>query len=483
MAVVIASGNNVRPKKGKPKPGPKIDSYPGLFVQDDNLMTKEKPKKYPPLKNIIVVGATDELSQQTDLTQVASYLTTNGPGIKMRIATYDADAKTFGYKNDGEGTSIAAPQVAGIAAFLRSLNTPWKTQLQNTGSMQRMIRFLSRSYRVRSLDQKTDVKQKKKMVAAVIWNGQVKDKNCLVDWPNRAKWDADLKKACGDLTENIPDLKIQESALSCDSADLLGIKPGDTLKKRADGDDDESPRGCSPDDPNDSDGKTISYTSSGSITSPTCSGGANSGGTLCTGYYCTPRPTGPPPDFGDPNDPNNGLPPPSQSTVMVTKTITTMLTTSSEDGVFEIAAESRLVFPPHGGGGIEMSLYDLNFFTDYPPHVNPCSVGYRDVVASGTPKPNAWSDVPATVEWHQSITSYATHYSNCAFHNDDGKDTGTLSCAQTTVGCSVNSLGFEHQGCNDDALAGYLTKLAAIGRCKVYKTITTVTTITTEVPP
>ncbi|KAI2471682.1 pectin lyase fold/virulence factor [Annulohypoxylon bovei var. microspora] len=53
-------------------------------------------------------------------------------------------------------------------------------------------------------------------------------------------------------------------------------------------------------------GTTISFTS-GPTAGPTCVGGSTAcGGTLCSGYWCTPTPTGYPPDYQDPKDPSSG---------------------------------------------------------------------------------------------------------------------------------------------------------------------------------
>ena len=53
-------------------------------------------------------------------------------------------------------------------------------------------------------------------------------------------------------------------------------------------------------------GTTLSFTP-GPTAGPTCGGGDTTacGGTICSGYWCTPDPTGPPPGFKDPKDPNS----------------------------------------------------------------------------------------------------------------------------------------------------------------------------------
>ncbi|KAL7943683.1 hypothetical protein V8C42DRAFT_358931 [Trichoderma barbatum] len=60
------------------------------------------------------------------------------------------------------------------------------------------------------------------------------------------------------------------------------------------------------DDDASADGTTISFTS-GPTAGPTCGGASTAcGGTLCKGYWCTPTPTGYPPDYQDPKDPSSG---------------------------------------------------------------------------------------------------------------------------------------------------------------------------------
>jgi hypothetical protein len=73
-------------------------------------------------------------------------------------------------------------------------------------------------------------------------------------------------------------------------------------------------------------GTTISFTS-GPTAGPTCKGGTTAcGGTICSGYYCDPTPTGAPPGFHDPKDPNS-----SDFTASTTSIGGTTSTTTSKD--------------------------------------------------------------------------------------------------------------------------------------------------------
>ncbi|RKU45079.1 hypothetical protein DL546_007597 [Coniochaeta pulveracea] len=53
-------------------------------------------------------------------------------------------------------------------------------------------------------------------------------------------------------------------------------------------------------------GETIRYTP-GPTAGPSCQDASNAcGGTICSGYWCTPSPTGYPPNYPDPKDPSSG---------------------------------------------------------------------------------------------------------------------------------------------------------------------------------
>ncbi|EQL27999.1 hypothetical protein BDFG_09204, partial [Blastomyces dermatitidis ATCC 26199] len=52
-------------------------------------------------------------------------------------------------------------------------------------------------------------------------------------------------------------------------------------------------------------GHTVGFTNNGGAkSSPTCAPGTRCGGRLCTGFFCSPMPTGVLPDRHDPKDPN-----------------------------------------------------------------------------------------------------------------------------------------------------------------------------------
>ena len=171
--------------------------------------------------------------------------------------------------------SAATPLVAGLAAYFRGLPLPdpWKKQLQKPKTVKTLIaHFHHRRLDIndpdippnpwRLLDKKP-----------VIWNAQIFEKSCLLDRPFVGG------KACGDPLP--PDLG------------SLSPTGGEPVQGNGDGSGYPSGHGAAG-------GRTITYRSG--APSPTCT---TKCGTLCTGYYCQPNPTGKPPDFTDPVNAGN----------------------------------------------------------------------------------------------------------------------------------------------------------------------------------
>jgi hypothetical protein len=214
---------------------------------------------------------------------------------------------------------IASPAVAGIAAYIRALDSPWQEQLKNPARTKQMIQFLAHSFEI-ALDNNpnklkdTDPAKRKPNV----WNGQVLKNNCLKDWndPGRTGTNGwDIKGSCEGLNVNMDQMgPPPEPVTGCSGGSQAGAG---SLVKRDGG---SCPVGG---------GRPITFTS-GSIPKPTCAAEGKCGGALCTGYYCNPTPTGPPPDFQDPKDPNNGKPVPTK-TVPGGSTTPTPTPTSTSD--------------------------------------------------------------------------------------------------------------------------------------------------------
>ncbi|KAF6804706.1 hypothetical protein CSOJ01_09995 [Colletotrichum sojae] len=136
----------------------------------------------------------------------------------------------------------------------------------------------------------------------VIWNGQYKEKSCLRDYAEngvRTEWS---KTYCPNIN-----LDIKQQADDGEPVYPCGASGSGSKRVRQ-----ESGGSCplfppfEPGGGGDSgEAHTVTFTS-GSTPSPTCSSAGGCGGHVCTGYYCTPNPTGNPPDHHDPKDPNGG---------------------------------------------------------------------------------------------------------------------------------------------------------------------------------
>ncbi|KAH8157033.1 hypothetical protein CIB48_g11215 [Xylaria polymorpha] len=295
--VLVAAAGNLAETEGK-----EITRYPARFGSPSN--------PFGQIKNLIVVGATTGMGYEAVFSQTSTYLTTYAPGEQIWVPTDPAANPNDPWK-ESQGTSLAAPAVAGIAAYLRSLDSPFKTALENPANVKLMISFLAhrfdRQNKANTGLAALDASRKR----PVAWNGQVqnwqRDANgnlvkgpdgnnvgqshsCLADWDTRAEWDYD--NACDGLNPDMSQMGPGESTGSCDAS-------GHPLARRDTG-------GSCPLDPRGGSGGTSITFTSGATAAPTCGSAAGCGGTVCTGYYCMPHPTGAPPDFYDPKDPNNG---------------------------------------------------------------------------------------------------------------------------------------------------------------------------------
>lgn len=117
----------------------------------------------------------------------------------------------------------------------------------------------------------------------IIWNGQIGDHSCLADYATRGEWEGG--HLCPNLEKDLSQTPCETNPKKRD----LDARVDSCPIKGSDGND--GPR------------KTITYTS-GAKPSPTCPSGTDCGGRLCKGYFCSPNPTGAPPGFRDPKDPN-----------------------------------------------------------------------------------------------------------------------------------------------------------------------------------
>lgn len=123
--------------------------------------------------------------------------------------------------------------------------------------------------------------------APSIWTGQYGDKNCLQD--------PSIHPSCpqGRLADLVPHGAGCQQPGSGSGGNKIAARDGAVcvIREGAEGGD----------EPGSGMGDPITY--SPGPASPTCAPGSPGCGTLCTGYYCVPSPSGFPPDRWDPEDP------------------------------------------------------------------------------------------------------------------------------------------------------------------------------------
>ncbi|KAK1963446.1 pectin lyase-like protein, partial [Colletotrichum sublineola] len=293
--LVVSSGNDG-------KTIPETDKYPARFGG---------PGQYAELASLINVGATDEDTYKGAITQTSPWIGTFAPAIDAWVPGDPAQGGTAAFRK-ASGTSYAAPQVAGLAAYLRSLPTKWQTQLEEPRNVKKMIRLLHRRFAVKNPQYGWPLDRSR--LKPIIWNGQVGDKNCLIDYDTKSEWDTD--NACPDINADLDQEQSDgEPTDDCTSPNPREQSPGLAIERRQNG-------GSCPIVPGAGNGgsggggsgggQTVTFTS-GAEPKPTCASGTGCGGQLCTGYWCNPSPTGAPPDYHDPKDPNAGNPVPTTS--------------------------------------------------------------------------------------------------------------------------------------------------------------------------
>ncbi|KAG5298761.1 beta-1,3-glucanase [Histoplasma capsulatum G186AR] len=221
-----------------------------------------------------------------DFSQYADWMTTFAPGDDVWIPLGNKDYVTTG------GTSYAAPLVSGLVGYFRSLPSPWVDQLKKPASVKKMIKIFHRRITVMdgTVVEPTDVQKMK----PIIWNGQWGDYSCLSDYKTVDTWDplGICPRIKLDLSEETNE---GETVAPCDDDFTLF----DNSQKRLDG------TYCPRLPRADPGSHTVSFTSKGGVKpAPTCASGTGCGGHLCTGFFCSPMPTGVPPDRHDPKDPN-----------------------------------------------------------------------------------------------------------------------------------------------------------------------------------
>lgn len=196
------------------------------------------------------------------------------------------------YANFASFSMLAAPLVAGLAAYMRSLPSKWQDQLEEPENVKKMITLFHRRF---AIDRKLNVEPRDRK--PIIWNGQVGGKSCLTHYDTRNEWDTD--NVCPDIEEElVGQVDNGQTVRPCDAGE-----GGNPAQRQEDG-------GSCPLIPGGDAGArshTIEFIT-GPTAAPTCTSGTGCGGHLREGYYCAINPTGAPPDYHDPKDPNAGNP-------------------------------------------------------------------------------------------------------------------------------------------------------------------------------
>ncbi|GAP87899.2 hypothetical protein SAMD00023353_1601050 [Rosellinia necatrix] len=321
VTIVVAAGNwgitdnlNVPGTKRKA-----VDTYPQLFADPNNpqksLYQTSDSDDPGYLANMIVVGATDQYGGEAPYSQTASFVTTHASGYDI----YDVDTAN-GY-DVARGTSFAAPQVAGLAAYFKQLPSQWRDQLNQANSngpkaVKAMIVALQREI----------TKDKVRRVGPsmpLVWNGMDVGVNCLLDYPQGG----DPANVCPALTD---DITAYEPPASCAGTPLVAGGAAAFAQDNATlplGRRQQQPGGGSCTLPANGGGGTQITFSTGPSVQPTCGAAGGCGGTVCAGYWCAPTPTGYPPSYQDPKDPRSGGYVAPTTTIGQTTTTTTTTTT------------------------------------------------------------------------------------------------------------------------------------------------------------
>ncbi|KAF9882735.1 hypothetical protein FE257_005339 [Aspergillus nanangensis] len=293
-----------------------VSRYPALLGDPDDM--------YGGFPNMIVVSASDWKTERAQFAQYSPWVTAFAPGINTQCPGDPI-------WDDGEtiitcsGTSYAAPQVAALVGYYRSLPSPWQSQLDKPSNVKKLIQLFARRFAVHGhnvdpLDRRP-----------IIWNGQVGEHSCLREYGSTEDW----AKVCPTIKDNLEDEPDNpgQSVESCAAG-----QNGNPLKcRQSDGGGGDS---C-PIVPGDQGpGKTIDWEEGPS--GPECAADDHCGGELCKGYYCDPDPEIPhPPDYYDPKDPANphGQPAP-EPTATTTSTPPTQTPDPPVDTVFVCVART-----------------------------------------------------------------------------------------------------------------------------------------------
>ncbi|KAK2013597.1 pectin lyase-like protein [Colletotrichum eremochloae] len=208
------------------------------------------------------------------------------PGMRLEVPSQR------GYIKLESGSSASSALVAGLTAYFRALPSRWATDLESTKNVYHMVQHLSRKVNVvREFEADTpgllDPDELLGQHPRIVWNGQVEDENCLLEYHSEK-----AQEICGLYMKGIPDdLDMWDPVTVPDACDISETSDqhlaGRSLTCEAPGGSGDGSGG--------EDSGVFTWTEG--APSPTCTAGC---GTLCRGYYCVPKPNGMPPDYGDP---------------------------------------------------------------------------------------------------------------------------------------------------------------------------------------
>ncbi|KAH8130890.1 hypothetical protein LI328DRAFT_161742 [Trichoderma asperelloides] len=220
---------------------------------------------------------------------------------------------------------VTAPHITAVIAYWRSLQDAgsWNSELAKPANVKKLVMYMHRSLqypsiRIPDYPDKNPIPQR----VPFIWTGRVADGDCLVN-PKLKRCPpylagssiADLKPHGADCAGGLSSARHSRKRKRQDSASCpLILRPG------------------GPSNGEGGQGNPLTYKPG--EPSPTCASGCRK---LCTEYYCSPIPTGTPPDFWDPEDPAH--PPqtsdaPGSDPTPLSSTMTTTTTTKCSYSTF-----------------------------------------------------------------------------------------------------------------------------------------------------
>lgn len=285
IPIVVSGGNTELDSSSKPRGVATDDYLPANYL-------KGKP-------GAIIAAASDrcglmlpEAGRFRDTNDVHTHMVF-APGKLITIASI----RNMGYTTR-TGASAAAARLAGLVAYLRGLNSPWADQLSTGDGVKKMITKLQKV--TTPTDGNCANPPPPNSVVRVAWNGQVPD-------------DSDSNSCL-----HIPVLSYKKlfNACPCPFDSQFPLR----RSKREDEEEDDEGDGTSCPLPGSGNGGGGGHLGElpvpGPIEwnegepSPTCTTNC---GNACDGFWCTPKPTGTPPDYDDPDPTTTQEPEPSST--------------------------------------------------------------------------------------------------------------------------------------------------------------------------